>query len=933
MAVKEIKTRFKLEGEQQFKKAMSDSAAAVKVLNSEEKLAEAQFKATGDAESYAAEKSRILKEQIKQQQVAVKAAEDAVKELTKNGVQPNSTEMQKWRTKLNNAKTKLVNMEDQLQKTETELKDQKNAVKDASDATGKYNDNMDKVAQGIDLQNTILAIDNLKGHIESVVTKAAQAAKALFEMGADAGKWADDLVTAATQAGIDVETYQSWQYASRFIDTSVNDIVSSFGDIDKKLKEEGESAKKYRESLAEIGVATYRASGEMRDSNEIFWDAIDGLHGITDAGELARKATLIFGNDWRKLQPLIEAGSKGYEEVAEQGRQVAVVGAEQVAALGEVDDAMQDMQARADKLKYDALAALAPVFKDVAEAMAQAMTALDDFVQSEEGREALESLSSALTGIINAFLGEDNGKGTFESIVNGAKDAVNGLTEALTWISNNGETVKGIITGLGTAWAGLTVAKEVLLFMQLLQFTPLSKLTAIFGGDAANAGAEVATNAAADAATATPFIATAAPVALAVGTALAVGYGVNEGTNELARLKREAREARMQAMEEDTALTNETEILEAYNAVEQARQTIVDATGKAGGVTLEMVKEVTESEGFKKAVELLGMGDTDFANEFQLGGFSRLVGGWGYEGLLGDMSNTLSDMAESAAVEVEKDAEYGGDRLERLKTEAESAKTAVQELYKELNEKYGVIQNGQTGQFELLNSDNSADANAGIKLLNELYTKAAELKTKYEEAGKAVPQGLAAGIEEETSTAETAAQSLAEKTVKVVSTKLLINSPSKVMEAMGQNVSIGLANGINSRAGVAVAAAQALANRVTAIIQSALQIHSPSAVMEELGMYTGEGFAIGLARTAGDVDRAAGRMLSAVRAPLRYAPESAISAGMTYRSSGAQGGSQSAPGAPMAHVTLMLDKEVLADTMVPLVDQKFGAKIQATRRG
>lgn len=340
MAVKEIKTRFKLEGEQQFKRTMTESAAAVKVLNSEEKLAEAQFKATGDAQSYAAEKSRILKEQIKQQQAAVKAAEDAIKQLTKDGIQPNAREMQTWQRKLFDAKTNLANMETQ------------------------YNDTMEKVANGVDFQNTITAIDNLKGHIEGIVKKAAQAGKAIWEMGVDSGKWADNLITASTQAGLDVETYQSWQYASRFIDSSVQDIVSSFGDIDKKLKEEGETAKKYRESLAEIGVATYKSSGEMRTSNEIFWDAIDGLHELTDEADLNRKATLLFGNDWRKLQPLIQAGSKGFEEMAQSGRDLGVVlSSDQVAALGGVDDQMQKVEAQAEALKNGLMAGLSRPFR------------------------------------------------------------------------------------------------------------------------------------------------------------------------------------------------------------------------------------------------------------------------------------------------------------------------------------------------------------------------------------------------------------------------------------------------------------------------------------------------------------------------------------------------------------------------------------------
>ena len=43
----DIKTRFSLEGEQQFKSAMTNAANAIKVLNSEQKLAKAQFQNNG----------------------------------------------------------------------------------------------------------------------------------------------------------------------------------------------------------------------------------------------------------------------------------------------------------------------------------------------------------------------------------------------------------------------------------------------------------------------------------------------------------------------------------------------------------------------------------------------------------------------------------------------------------------------------------------------------------------------------------------------------------------------------------------------------------------------------------------------------------------------------------------------------------------------
>ena len=64
MANREIKTKLTLDGERQFKQAMSEAADALKTLDAEQKLAKAQFEATGDAETYATERTRILKEQI-----------------------------------------------------------------------------------------------------------------------------------------------------------------------------------------------------------------------------------------------------------------------------------------------------------------------------------------------------------------------------------------------------------------------------------------------------------------------------------------------------------------------------------------------------------------------------------------------------------------------------------------------------------------------------------------------------------------------------------------------------------------------------------------------------------------------------------------------------------------------------------------------------
>ena len=458
MPARDIKTTFKLEGEQQYRKAMSDAASAIKELDSEQRLAAAQFEATGDAQQYAAEQTRILKEKIEEQRRIVDAARSAVEDMTKQGVDPNSSAMQKWRTKLNNANTKLTQMETKLSDTETELSDQGDSFNDVEGDAKSYNDEIANVGKGIDIQGAINAIDTVKGHIEGIIRAAANAAKGMWDMMSDAGDWADELMTSALVSGLDVETYQAWQYAARFVDTSVEDIVGARKKLSKNL--DGASADVLAD-LNRLGVV-HEVGGKLRDTTDVLFDIVDALGMVDDASERERLAISLLGKSYDSLNPLIAAGSETFKAYVDKGREDAVVSEERVKALGELSDANERLDAVLNKTKYDALAELAPTFTELSGAMATAVQGFNDFLQTEEGQKALSNLGDSIKGIVEQFTEKD-----FSGLVNTAAGAVDALDKGLEWIANHGEVVTGALIALGGAWAGLTVAKSVLTFLQL----------------------------------------------------------------------------------------------------------------------------------------------------------------------------------------------------------------------------------------------------------------------------------------------------------------------------------------------------------------------------------------------------------------------------------------------------------------------------------
>lgn len=482
----ELKTRIVLEGEKEYARAMSDAARQMKALNAEEKLAQAQFRATGNAEAHAAEQSRILREQIALQQQAVQAAEKAVAALTQQGVQPNDAAMTKWRTKLANARTALVQLQARLDSVEDDLREDTRGFESAGDAARDYGDDLRKIGGTINTQAAVDSIGKITGAIEGTLRMAARATRAVVGIATDAGQWADEVKTAADQMEIDPETYQSWEYAATFIDTDMADISKSWQDIGRKLKDGNND---FAVSLDQMGIATRDAGGNLRTTNAVFWDAIDYLHQIDDQSLRAAKATELFGNDWRKLNPLIQAGSGAFQDMAKEGLDVAAVSNAQVNALGTMNDAIESTELQFRKLKMDAVAALAPSFERIAKALAQAIQSLDEFVQSAEGQEALQALGGALESIINKFTEVDeNGENGFQRLVNKAAEAIGGLTEGLKWISANSGTVVTGLAMIGGILGTLTVAKGVLDFLQLMQTAQLGGIGKLFGKGGTGSG-------------------------------------------------------------------------------------------------------------------------------------------------------------------------------------------------------------------------------------------------------------------------------------------------------------------------------------------------------------------------------------------------------------------------------------------------------------
>lgn len=472
---KEIKTSLIVDGEAAFKRAINDATTSLKNMGSELSLASAEFRKDGDAMKLMETRSRALNGQISQQGEIVKALEKAVNDSTK-AYGENSEKTEKWQAELNRAKAKLANLQNELTLNEQGLDRNGKAFDDSAQAAADYQATLQGIGRNVSFQTVTDGLSKVTGGIEKGISMAASFARKIRETMVDAGKWADDLITDATKYGMDVEELQRWRNASDMIDTSVETIMTARDKLGKKMKD----------GWTDNGLDMWKVLGietANRDKMDVLFELGETLKSMEeiDGNDIRADAYAmeVFGKSYKDLLPLINAGQDTWNETLQNQR---VVSEAHVKALGEMDDANQNLENSWETLKNTALAEIAPVMTDAAEALTGLLNEFNDWLDTDEGKEAMKGLSDALKDLFSGIKDIQ-----FKDAINGAKDALNGLKTGLEWLKNNKDSVLNALKIIGGGFLGLKLGEGGLEVLKLVN--GLKSLLGIGGGAAAGGAA------------------------------------------------------------------------------------------------------------------------------------------------------------------------------------------------------------------------------------------------------------------------------------------------------------------------------------------------------------------------------------------------------------------------------------------------------------
>ena len=313
------------------------------------------------------------------QEKAVEALARKV-QLGEQNQQRATNEIAKYRLEQTRAETavaKLNHEVDQNAKYLDEAERSADKCADSIDEYGRQTKQATEESQGLgDVAK--VALGNIAANAaQKLADMAADAAKALLDAGKAAATYADDVLTASKVTGLSTDTLQEYSYAAELIDTDLADVEKALAKNVKSMASAQSGSKAYAEAYEKLGVAVTDANGNLRSSEDVFWDCIDALGKVENETEADAIAMQVFGKSARDLNPLIETGSQGFREFADEAHEAgAVLSGDTLNSLADVDDSLQRLDSQLSAFKTAAGASIAPLLGTLAEGATAVLNAM-----------------------------------------------------------------------------------------------------------------------------------------------------------------------------------------------------------------------------------------------------------------------------------------------------------------------------------------------------------------------------------------------------------------------------------------------------------------------------------------------------------------------------------------------------------------------------
>lgn len=277
----QIKASIGLTGEKEYRAACSSINASLREINSEMKLATAEFANNASSSEALTRKQEVLQKQLAEQAKKAEAAEAALRKMREAGIDPTDTAFQKMQTNLNNTKAEMLKTEQQI-----------NGITESLNKTTPASEQFTAAAANIDKQLGLLA----------------------SEMKLVSAEYEDNAGSAeALKAKLSVlqKTYSEQEKKVQSLEKALNAAKSEYGENSDEAMELEKRLNECKAEMKSTGTQVKKTS-----------DALDSSSGSwAKFGEAAGKAGKAIGTACTAMGAAIVAAGAAFLGLAEETRE------------------------------------------------------------------------------------------------------------------------------------------------------------------------------------------------------------------------------------------------------------------------------------------------------------------------------------------------------------------------------------------------------------------------------------------------------------------------------------------------------------------------------------------------------------------------------------------------------------------------------------
>lgn len=390
----DISVKIGMQGEREFKQALSDINNGLKVTASELALVTAKFSQNSQSVTALTAKGEVLNKQIGQQNDKITKLNEALGKA-KEHFDDNDSRTLAWQTSLNLAEAELMKLKDELSKNNEalakateelnrndeaiansteELQDLGNKEEEVSEQTKGVGSVISDLAGklGIHLPSgadkAVKALDNTKLSTAALVGAVAALVTGMAKTTIETAKTADEIMTMSKVTGMSTDTIQKMNYASELLDVSTETISGSMKKMVRSMDDARNGGGEAADAFKKLHLSVTDSNGQLKDSEQMFYEVVDALGKVKNETERDALSMQIFGRTAQDLNPVIQSGSKAFKELGTEAEKMGyIMDGNALNSLGQLDDAMKRFENQTQAFKNSIAMAMLPMLSSLFE--------------------------------------------------------------------------------------------------------------------------------------------------------------------------------------------------------------------------------------------------------------------------------------------------------------------------------------------------------------------------------------------------------------------------------------------------------------------------------------------------------------------------------------------------------------------------------------